>query len=41
MTNEKRSISTSTGPMAADLDREVASDEKMLSTKSHNLSHDK
>ena len=35
MTNEKSYTSTSTRPMATKLDREVASDEKMLSTKSH------
>ena len=34
MTNEERSFSTSAMPMATKLDREVASGEKVLSTKS-------
>ena len=36
MTDEKRYISTSTRPLATKFDREVASDEKILSTKLHN-----
>ena len=36
MTNKERYISISTRPVATKRDREVASDEKMLSTKSHN-----
>ena len=37
VTNEKSYISTSTRPIATKLDKEVASDEKILSTKLHNL----
>ena len=34
---KKSCISTSTRPMTTELDKEVASDEKMLSFKLHNL----
>ena len=36
-TSEKRYIFVSTRPMATKFDREVTSDEMMLSKKSHNL----
>ena len=35
VTNEKRYISTSTRPIGTKLDSHLASDKKMLSTKSH------
>ena len=37
VTNENHYISSSMKPKATKLDREVASDKRMLSTKSHNL----